>query len=182
MNELTLRLRGRRYTVRPMEHGDAAAVLEAFGELTPASLRFRFFTASGRIPPGTAADLTRLDDGRIVLLALDAAGAVAAEARAIRHRDDPSTAEVAVTVVDGHQRRGLGSRLLRRLRHEARAAGIERLTGHVLHDNAAGQALLVAAHAVCWNSEPGVLGFEIPLRRRTVSPDIAARRSLGFAS
>jgi GNAT superfamily N-acetyltransferase len=182
MNELTVRARGRRYTVRAMTDDDGAAMLASFDRLSPASLRFRFFSPVPRLTPGIAADLTRIDDARIVLLAVDEAGDVAAEARAVRHRDDPATADVAVTVDEAHQRRGLGSKLLRVLGTEARRAGIDRLVGHVLLDNAAGQALLVAARAACWIDEPGVMGFEIPLGRRAVSPEIAARRTLGLAS
>jgi hypothetical protein len=49
-------------------------------------------------------------------------------------------------------------------------------------DNAAAQTLLVRSHAASWIAEPGVIGFEIPLGRRTVAPAVAARRTLGLAS
>jgi len=183
MNERTLRIRGgERVTVRPMTNADAGAVLAGFDHLSPASLRHRFFSPVVRLTPGVAADLTAVDDQHLVLLAFNADGQLLGGARATRHRDDPSTADVAVTVSDAHQRKGLGTKLLRLLRTEAKRAGIERLAGHVLLDNAAGQALLVASHAACWIDEPGVLGFEIPLGRRTVAPEITARRTLGLAS
>ena len=56
------------------------------------------------------------------------------------------------------------------------------LRGEAGQMHAAGQALLVSSHAVCWIDEPGVMGFEISLGRRTVTPDVAARRNLGLAS
>lgn len=183
MNERTLRIKGgERITVRPMAEADADTVVAGIHRLSPTSLRQRFFSPAARLTPGVAADLTAVDDRHLVLLAFDGAGRLVGGARANRHRDDPATAELAVTVGDRHQGRGLGTKLLRLLRTEAKRAGIERLTGHVLLDNAAGQALLVASHATCWIDEPGVMGFEIPLGRRTVSPDIAARRTLGLAS
>lgn len=182
MNELTVRAGGHRYRIRPMQPTDAATVIDGFNHLSPTSFRRRFFTGPGRLPPGTAAELTAVDDQHLVLLAFDEAGQLAGGARAVRHRSDEATADVAVTVADAHQGRGLGSKLLRQLRREAAAAGVERFAGHVLSDNAAGQALLVAAHAVCWFDEPGVVAFEIPLGRRVVRPEIAARRQLRWVS
>ena len=183
MNELTMRLLGGdRIVVRPMTSGDAEAVRAAFERLSPNSLRHRFFTPVPRITTAIADDLTRLDDGRVVLVAIDASGAIVGEARAIRRRDEPTTAEIAVTIADALQHRRLGTKLLRRLQAEATRVGIDRFAGHVQVDNAAGQALLVSSGAACWLDEPGVIGFEIPLGRRTVAPEIAARQTLGRAS
>lgn len=186
MNELTIRLRGgERITVRSMTAGDAEAVRTAFGHLSPASLRSRFFTPMPRLTRGVMADLTLVDDRRIVLLALDEAGQVIGEARAVRRRQDPTTAEIAVTVDDAHHRRGVGSALVRHLRREAEQAGIERLAGHILTDNSAAQALLLRGDAVASFAEPGVLGFEIPLARTAApaaSSDRVAVTPLGLAS
>lgn len=182
MNERTVRLRGgEQITVRPMTADDAGAVRAAFEHLSPASLRSRFFTPMPRMPRAVVADLTVVDDGRIVLLAIDATGEVIGEARAVRLRQDPTTAEVAVTVDDAHQRRGVGAALMRSLRRAAERAGIARLTGHILTDNLAAQALLLRGDAIASFAEPGVLGFEIPLDRGATfaGPERAA---LGLAS
>lgn len=190
MSERTLALRtvrlrdGRRVTLRPMIEEDAAAVLEVFDTLSPESLRYRFFMPVHRLAPAIAQDLVRVDgQSRIVLLAFDEDGHLAGEARAVRRKDDPDTADVAVTVHDAYQRRGLGSKLMKAVAREALRVGIDRLAGHVLVDNPGGRALLIANGAVCRLDEPGVLAFEIPLgRHRTVTPDVAARRTLGLAS
>jgi GNAT superfamily N-acetyltransferase len=183
MNERTIRLQGdEQITVRPMTAGDAGAVRAAFDHLSPASLRSRFFTPMPRLPRGVAADLTLVDDRRIVLLALDDAGEVIGEARAVRLRDDPATAEVAVTVGDQHQHRGVGRALMRVLRREAERAGIVRLTGHILTDNVAAQALLLRGDATASFAEPGVLGFEIPLGRRGVAAANRELATMGLAS
>lgn len=58
-----------------------------------------------------------------------------AVARVIRLRDDPRAAEVAVTVTDALQGRGLGSKLLELLVVEAKEHGIERLVAHVVDGN-----------------------------------------------
>lgn len=157
-----------RFTVRPMTSADAGAVIDGFNRLSPESLRSRFFSPLQRLTPGVAADLTRVDPStRLVLLAFDeATGALAGGVRAVRHRDDPTVADVAVTVGECYRRRGLGRRLLRRVATEARRAGVERLTGHVLLDNAGGRALLIEHGARCRLDEPGVLAFQIPLTRR----------------
>ena len=184
MNERTIRLRGgQRVTVRPMTSADADAVLAGFHHLSPSSLRHRFFSPVVRLTPAVAADLVAVDDQHLVLLAFDSDGRLVGGARATRHRDDPATADVAITVGDAHQRQGLGTKLLRfaacrcqgrrhRPLRRPRAARQRRRSG----------ARWSAAHAACWFAEPGVLGFEIPLGRRTVAPAIAARRTLRIAS
>ena len=183
MNERTIRLRGgERVTVRSMTPSDRDAVIAGFEHLSPAGRRLRFLSPTHHLTPGMVADLTAVDDDHLVLLAVDARGRVVGGARATRHRADRSVADVAVTVGDHLQGRGLATRLLRFLGEEAQRAGIERLAGHVLVDNAAAQRLLVSARAVVSFDEPGVLAFEIPLGRRTVPPAHAARRHLGLAS
>jgi acetyltransferase len=183
MNERTMRIRGgERVTVRPMVEADVEALVATYTQLSPASLRNRFFSPAPRLAPSVAADLALVDDDHLVLVAFDHDGALVAEARATRRADDPTVAEVAVTVADSHQRRGLGAKLVRLLRTHAKAAGIERLAGHIRSENVAAHALLVRSHAVSWFAEPGVIGFEIPLGRRTVAPEIAVRRTLGLAS
>lgn len=164
-----------RFTVRSMTTDDAAAVIDAFNHLSPASLRYRFFSPVHRLTPGVAADLTAIDPAtRIVLLAFTASGALAGGVRAVRHRSCPTTADVAVTVGDAHQRRGLGSLLLQAVASQARQEGIDRLAGHVLVDNPAGRALLIKNGAMCRLDEPGVLAFEIPLHQRHRHPVVAA--------
>jgi RimJ/RimL family protein N-acetyltransferase len=69
-------------------------------------------------------------------------------ARYIRHADDPHAAEIAVTIVDDWQGRGLGTELLMRLSGRARCEGIHRFTALVAEDNTAMAGLLrnISAH------------------------------------
>jgi RimJ/RimL family protein N-acetyltransferase len=173
-----------RFIVRPMTTADADVVIEAFHHLSPESLRYRFFSPIQRITAGVAADLVLVDPAtRIVLLAFDeATGALAGGVRVVRHRDDPRTADVAVTVGDRYQRHGLGSRLLRRVARAAQDDGVERLTGHVLVDNPAGRGLLIKNGALCRLDEPGVLAFEIPLHRPAPARNWQPRQQLSAAA
>jgi hypothetical protein len=62
--------------------------------------------------------------------------------RFVRDADDPARAEVAITVTDDWQHRGLGTILLGRLTDRAREEGVRRFTALVSTDNRSMQALL----------------------------------------
>ena len=68
-------------------------------------------------------------------------------ARYIRLTGRPQTAEVAVTVVDGWQGRGLGTELLTQLSGRARQEGIRRFIAVTSAGNAAAAGLLRTAGA-----------------------------------
>jgi acetyl coenzyme A synthetase (ADP forming)-like protein len=112
---------------------DADALLEFFSDLSERSryLRFHGFPALGPklVEPVLAPDwqergaLVGSLDGRIV-----------AVANWVRLRD-PSAAEIAFTVGDEFQRRGIGTRLLEQLAARAAEAGIEEFVAEVLQDN-----------------------------------------------
>lgn len=168
MSELVQSTDGRTFVLRPMEPWDATAVRDGFAALSPSSLRLRFFSPVPRLPAALVADLVRVEpSSRIVLLAVDPGdGRVVGEARAVRFRDDPTVADLAVTVSDELQQHGLGTALVRAVRRAARAQGIHALTGHVLVDNPGAQAMLRRAGAVLEFDEPGVLRFRIDLAQQ----------------
>jgi RimJ/RimL family protein N-acetyltransferase len=84
-------------------------------------------------------------------------------ARYVRDREDPYAAEIAVTVIDGWQGRGLGTELLARLSERACQEGIRRFTAAVAADNAAMTGLLRNLGAEVVGREFGTLEYEVAL-------------------
>jgi GNAT superfamily N-acetyltransferase len=86
--------------------------------------------------------LTVLDHHhREALIALDGTRCVGV-ARFARRPEDPHVADVAVTVADDWQRRGLGGALLVRLTRRARAEGLTTFSALIGNENLAARALL----------------------------------------
>jgi GNAT superfamily N-acetyltransferase len=84
-------------------------------------------------------------------------------ARYIRDAADPQAAEIAVTVIDDWQGRGLGTELMAQLSERARSEGIRRFTALVAADNPAMARLLRNVQADLVRREPGALQYEIML-------------------
>ena len=84
-------------------------------------------------------------------------------ARYIRDADDPQAAEIAVTIVDDWQGRGLGTELLAQLSDRARQEGIRRFTALADAGNVAVAALLGNAGAHLARRGRGTVEYEITL-------------------
>ena len=101
----------------------------------------------------------------VVLAGSDASdGPVVADARFIRDKDDSASAEVALTVADAYQGRGIGTLLLGALAVAARVDGVKRFHARVLADNPPARALGEKVNARWEYEEPGVVATtcEIP--------------------
>ena len=85
------------------------------------------------------------------------AGPVVADARFVRDQGDRASAEVALTVADGYQGRGIGTLLLGALAVAARIDGIRRFHARVLSDNPPARALGDKVNARWAHEEPGVV-------------------------
>jgi RimJ/RimL family protein N-acetyltransferase len=85
-------------------------------------------------------------------------------ARYIRQPGDPQTAEIAVTVVDGWQGRGVGTELIRRLSRRAWRAGVRRFTAVATADNVAAVRLLRTLGARAVRRGAGAVEYEITLK------------------
>ncbi len=120
--------------VRPVEPGDLEALTALLRDLSPDARRYRFF---GTIDLEGAARAMALGGGPEdhALVAL-----TGVPQRIIGHAQylrDPGArvAEVAFTVADAFQGRGLGTLLLAHLAEHAHAAGVEELDAEVMADN-----------------------------------------------
>lgn len=120
--------------LRPIRGDDGPRLLALYDRLSPESLYFRFFAVPDR--NAEKADyLSKVDYDRRYALVAEAEGAIVAVARWERFTDRPAHAEVAFTVADDFQGRGLGSLLFRRLATLARAREITVFEAEVLKNN-----------------------------------------------
>ena len=96
---------------------DAPLLTEGFARLSEETRRLRFLTAKPRLTEAEVRYFTQVDhhDHEALGAMVPVGGRGVGLARYIRDRSDPETAEVAVTVADDWQGRGLGTELLRRI-------------------------------------------------------------------
>ena len=158
--------------LRPAVAQDRERLVEAFERLSPESRYRRFFAPLRTMAEPLLDYLTAIDYvDHFAWAALARRPGGASEpmgvgvSRYIR-LDDPTAAEVAVTVVDDWQGRGLGRILLDALVLEALQNGITRFEGDVLAENRPMQELLRRTGAVFRPEEPGILRFSIDLPAR----------------
>ena len=129
---------GARIEVRPIEPADRHLLQAGLEQLSPRSRYQRFLAPTDRLTDEQLTYLTTLDHRRHdALIAIDPATRDGVGvARYVVVAEEPPTAEIAVTVADPWQGRGVGTALLRRLAARARANGIVRFTGLILAENA----------------------------------------------
>jgi RimJ/RimL family protein N-acetyltransferase len=151
--------------IRPVRSADAPLLADGFARLSARSRQLRFLTPKKELSPAELRYLTDVDHhDHEALGALDHAdGRGVGIARYIRGADDPQAAEIAVTIVDDWQGRGLGTELVAQLSERARSEGIRRFTALVAADNPAVAGLLRNVRADLVRREPGALQYEITL-------------------
>lgn len=120
--------------LRPIRGADEGGLLALYDRLSPASLYFRFFAVPDK-DAGKVAYLTHVDYERRYAVVAETAGAIVGVARWECLADRPGHAEVAFTVADDVQGRGLGGILFRRLAALARSRGIKVFEAEVLKNN-----------------------------------------------
>jgi RimJ/RimL family protein N-acetyltransferase len=153
--------------VRQVRSTDTVLLADGFARLSEQSRRMRFL---GKKDELTAAELryyANVDHhDHEALIALDpASGRGVGVARYVRDADDPQAAEIALTIADDWQGRGLGTELLARLSHRGRQEGICRFTGVVSHDNGPMGMLLRSVGAVETHRSQGTVEYDIALVR-----------------
>ena len=133
---------GTAVVLRPQTREDRPHVADFFARLSSRSRYLRFFTGMPpHLPSKMLAALSDVDGDRHVgLLALDGDRVVGA-ARYLRRADRPAVADVAFTVADELQGRGLGRMLLRELQAHAARRGVTRFVFDTLAVNEASLAV-----------------------------------------
>lgn len=141
---------GERLCVRRVRPSDKARLVRAFEGLSSLSRYRRFLAQKSALSDADLRFFTEVDGQdhyALVAVAPETAGCdgeVVGAARYIRLDAQPDTAEIAVAVVDAHQRRGIGRLLLERLRQAAYQRGIRRIRVHLLAENLPVRRLLEA--------------------------------------
>jgi protein lysine acetyltransferase len=137
---------GAQVLIRPIRADDKRMLADGLRQLSDDSVHRRFLTLKRTFSRTELRYLTEVD-GRdhVALVAEYPAEPVRrliAVARFVRHADDPEAAEVAITVADNWQQRGLGSLLSAQLAEQARRLGIRRFTATMAADNVAAHRLM----------------------------------------
>lgn len=167
---------GTKVVLRHIRPDDAAELARGFEHLSAASRYLRFHGLMKELSPETLHYLTSVD-GRdhVAIVATtvpDADGHATGlgVARFVRDRSDRALAEVALTVVDDAQHKGLGRILGIAIARAAHERGIDRFKGPILRDNVAIRRLLEEVGATFVTTADG-LEFVIQL-----GPDEAPAR------
>ena len=159
--------------IRQVRSTDAPLLADGFARLSPRSRRMRFLGAKTTLSAAELRYFTEVDHhDHEAIGALSAAdGRGVGIARYVRDADDPQAAEIAVTVVDDWQGRGLGTELLSRLSDRARQAGIHRFTALAAAENVAVAGLARSLGACLAGRGPGTVEYEVALAPADYSLD-----------
>ena len=170
--------------IRQVRSTDAPLLADGFARLSAASRQMRFLGVKKELSAAELRYFTDVDHhDHEALGALDQAGGHGVGiARYIRDADDPQAAEIAVTIVDDWQGRGLGTELLARLSDRARQEGIRRLTALADAGNVAVATLLRNAGARLIRRGRGTVEYEITLACGADGSRACVSRSTGQAA
>ena len=156
---------GSTVVIRQVQATDAPLLVDGFTRLSARSRQMRFLTRKNELTQAELRYFTEVDHhDHEALAALNPAdGRGVGIARYVRDAGDPQAAEIAVTIADDWQGRGLGTELLAQLTSRARGEGIRRFTALVSADNAAMAGLLRNVSAELAGRGPGTLEYTITL-------------------
>ncbi len=153
----------------PLLPTDARALREGFRRLSPESRRSRFLAPLGDLDDAMIRRLVGGVDGVhhialvLVVLPPDGPEEPVGIARLVQYPSDPATADIAVTVADPWQGRGVGSALVRALMRR-RPRDLRRLRTVIDAGNHASLALLAGAgHMSSSPTRQGVVDVTVEL-------------------
>ena len=167
------------FYLRPVLPGDVERTINGPVEFSSETL-YRRFQSVRKPTKSLLAYLFEVDyaDHFVWVMTEGAVGPVVADARFVRDEDDPTTAEIAFTVGDDYQGRGIGTFLLGALVVAAGYDGVQRFTARVLSDNYAMRRILDHLGALWNRDEFGVVTTVVdvpPVDELPFSPELAAQ-------
>jgi len=151
--------------VRFIDHNDRERLIGLFSRLSPRSTQLRFFSPIRQLTDAQLSRLIDIDHECHEALVALSGDEIVAEAR-YDGECGSGEAEIAMTVDDAWQHRGVGTNLAKRLMAVAAQRGFNRLVANILPDNRAALGLvreLGPDVSVCWDS--GAYVATIPLAR-----------------
>ncbi len=162
---------GARVRLRPIAPDDKPLLAASFQRLSEESRYRRFFTHKTELSEAELDYFVDVDhtDREAIIAIEPSSGELLGVARYIRWAEDTQVAEVAVTVADDWQARGLGRALADRLTYRARREGVYRFSATVLCDNRQALALLEGAGIIRRRSDAREVELivELPPKRGT---------------
>jgi RimJ/RimL family protein N-acetyltransferase len=164
--------------VRQLERKDRRGLAAAAERLSSETMYLRFASPKTRMTERELDLLTDIDHhSREALIAVDpGTRRGVAVARYMQLAHEPGVADVAVTVDDAWQERGLGGALLALLIQRAAAEGLLSLRGTALAENARSVAMLRRAGFRPRSSTGSLKEFELPLSQTYPVPSEALAR------
>jgi len=176
---------GSRIHIRQLRDSDRRLLLRGFRRLTPESRYRRFLAPTPKLFEGTVRYLVEIDHrNHEALIALDEQrNEGVGVARYVRDAARPDAAEVAVTVVDDWQGRGLGTLLLEGITMRAREKGVDTFTAPMLVGNRQMMHLLGRLGAVrVVDRAAGIVEVEVHVPAIGVTPELRKLLRLAAAS
>ena len=155
--------------LRPLLPSDRDGIATALREMSAESLRRRFFSP-GQPTEGIIDYLVSIDYvNHFAWIVLDARVPTEgwATARYVRSRATPDSAEMAFTVKDAYQGRGLATLLLGAIGAAASVGSIHDFTATLQSDNEPMRAVLAKANATFTFDEPGVTRADLTVKEAT---------------
>jgi GNAT superfamily N-acetyltransferase len=176
---------GSRIRIRRLRDSDSELLLRGFRRLSPESRYRRFLTPTPKLSERTVRHLVEIDhrDHEALIAVDEECDEGAGVARYVRNEARPTAAEVAVTVVDDWQGRGLGTLLLEAITMRAREEGVDTFTALMLVENREMMDLLRRLGAVrVVDRAAGTVEVEVHLPAIGVSPELRKLIRLAAAS
>ena len=164
---------GSRVRVRQGRPADRGLLLRGFQRLSDESRYRRFLAPMPELSEGMVRHLTEVDhhDHEAIIALDEATGEGLGVARYVRSTKRPDVAEVAVTVIDDWQGRGLGTLLLEALSARAREEGIKRFTALMLATNEEMMDMLKRLDPVrIVDRDVGTVEIEVPIPAIGLAP------------